>query len=152
MRKQWPLYFNDAVSIFQSWQGGAELWNHCYETHRMSWGRKKSAQSCTLAFMAREVHGREARASLSSLFSCPRESLWIAGFPPHRSMPWPCCASSTVGHLQFPNHHWHGSNWLSWRENGSTKARKQLCKWKFLELFVSGPSFKTTTSGDGEKR
>lgn len=100
--------------------------------------RKKSALSCTLAFRAREVHGREA-CTTTSLFWCPQESCWNVGLPPQPRMPWPFCALCYVGNLQLPNRRWHASNLLSWRENGSTRAWKQSRKWKCVEFFFSSP-------------
>lgn len=77
MRKQWPLQSNDAVSIFQSWQGGGGRALESLLWDPQDVLRKKSVQSCTLAFWAREVHGR---AALTVCIRCPKESPWNMGF------------------------------------------------------------------------
>lgn len=89
-QKQWLLYLNDAVSIFQWWQGGQT--SGIIVTRATGCPEEEvRAESCTRAFRARGVDGWEAFTSFPPLCRRPRGSPFSAGLPLQPRMPWPCC-------------------------------------------------------------
>lgn len=93
VRKQWPLYLNDAVSIFQSWQGGGQSPGIIVMRPTGCPEEEVSAELYTSI----QGQGGARQGSLHHCFSSflvSLESPWNVGLTPQPRMPWPFCCSS----------------------------------------------------------
>lgn len=139
-QKQWLLYLNDAVSIFQWWQGGQT--SGIIVTRATGCPEEEvRAESCTRAFRARGVDGWEAFTSFPPLCRRPRGSPFSAGLPLQPRMPWPCCTRPQVSQFTVK------LQWLTQIKSARTKGiwePKVILDCRKLEpcrsVFLSGAS------------